>query len=320
VTFVLFESLWSLRDGLPVYRATMSRERYILIKRFFRVDDRTRRNPEDPLSPVRHIWNVFLSSLMTFYVPEPHLTIDEQLLEFHGNVKFRMYIPSKPGKYGMKVIWICEASTGYALSALVYIGEASLTKEERHEGLPITEALTWKVVQPLLDRGYNITCDNWFTSSSLAHRLAQSNTTLVGTMRHNRRDVPLDAKSIHGRQKKSAVYYSSQDQLLLSFWDKGHKPVLLLSTTHTSPSNADNGLPEIVSFYNSTKSGVDNLDHMVRFYTCRRKCCRWPYTFFCNIVDVALVNANILWRKDSQSDHKNRFNFLIEVGDITSSL
>lgn len=307
------ESLWSTRDGLPVFRAAMSRERFILIKRFFRVDDRNRRDPQDPLSPVRDVWNTFLSQLKAFYVPEPHLTIDEQLLEFHGNVKFRMFIPSKPGKYGMKVIWLCEASSGYALSAVVYIGEATLTEEEKHDGVPVSEALTWKVVQPFLNQGNNITSDNWFTRPSLAQRLSEKNTSIVGTMRQNNRELPPEAKSVQGRQKKSAVYYTSQDQLLLSFWDKGRKPVLLLSTTHTSPSNAENGLPEIVEFYNSTKSGVDNMDHMVRFYSCRRKCCRWPYTFCCNIVDVALVNAYILLKKFPEGCIKNRFDFLLEV-------
>ncbi|MEL7308355.1 MAG: hypothetical protein AAGK05_11145, partial [Pseudomonadota bacterium] len=50
------ETLWSERDGLPAYRATMSLRRFKEIKRCFRVDDRTKRDPEDPLSPVRYVW------------------------------------------------------------------------------------------------------------------------------------------------------------------------------------------------------------------------------------------------------------------------
>ena len=45
-------SLWSERDGPPACRATMSRERLLLIKWFFRTDDSNRRDPNDPLSPV----------------------------------------------------------------------------------------------------------------------------------------------------------------------------------------------------------------------------------------------------------------------------
>ena len=131
-----------------------------------------------------------------------------------------------------------------------------------------------KVVAPFLNKGYNITADNWFTNSSLAQRLAIKNTTIIGSLRNNSRDVPGYAKDISQRVKKSSVYYKSNDQLLLSFWDKGPKPVVLLSTIHTFGLNEANGLPEMVSYYNSTRSGVDNMDHMVRFFSSKRKCFR----------------------------------------------
>jgi hypothetical protein len=37
----------------------MSCERFLIIKRFFRLDDRTRRDPQDPMSPKRHVWDKF---------------------------------------------------------------------------------------------------------------------------------------------------------------------------------------------------------------------------------------------------------------------
>ena len=52
-------SLWSERDSPPACRATMNRERFLLIKRFFRTDDRNRRDPNDPLCPVRYVRNIF---------------------------------------------------------------------------------------------------------------------------------------------------------------------------------------------------------------------------------------------------------------------
>ena len=97
-------SLWSERDGPPACRATMSRERFLLIKRFFRTDDRNRRDPNDPLSPVRHVWNIFSEKIKEYYTPKPNLTIDEQLLEYHGRVQFQIYIATKPGKYGLKIV------------------------------------------------------------------------------------------------------------------------------------------------------------------------------------------------------------------------
>ena len=39
---------------------------------------------------------------------------------------------------------------------------------------------------------------------------------------------------------------------------------------------------------------VDNMDHMVRFYSCKRKTRRWSYSLFMNMVDVISLNAYIL--------------------------
>lgn len=312
------EILWSERDGLPAYRATMSLRRFKEIKRCFRVDDRTKRNPEDPLSPVRYVWTVFSQKLGLFYDPEPYLTIDEQLVEFHGNVKFRIYIPSKPGSYGMKIIWLNEASTGYALSGLPYIGAKTLSEEEKCN-MNLCEASVMKVASSFLGKGHNITCDNWFTTCPLADKLLDHRTTIVGTMRRNRKYIPDAAKTVRGRRKKSAEYFKSDDKVICSYYDKGSKPVILLSTMHLCGINDPCGLPEIVAFYNSTKKGTDDMDHVLRLHRSGRKSRRWPYAFVFNMVDVAMLNSSIIFKKLNRPDRdhqSNQFhiNFCLDVG------
>ena len=310
------ESLWSERDGPPVFRATMSRERFLTIKRFFRVDDRQRRDPNDPLSPVRVVWQQFVDKLQQFFVPNADLTLDEQLLEFHGRVKFRVYMKSKPAKYGIKIVWLCDSETAFALNGVPYIGETTLTAAEK-ENMSISEAISMKTMRPYLNKGHSVTADNWFTTPSLATNLADHDTSLVGTVRSNNRDLPPKAKTTAGRRKKSTEYFKSGNQILLSFWDKGTKPVLLLSTLHTTVDVDSIDLPEIVQHYNATKSGVDAMDRMVRYYTCKRKCFRWTYGFFCNMIDIALLNASIIMRKSDppSNEHSNKFryNFLTQV-------
>jgi hypothetical protein len=149
--------------------------------------------------------------------------------------------------------------------------------------------------------------------------LQKENTTVVGTMRLNRRDIPKKAKDVSGRLKKSKAYFKSGNQIMVSYWDKGTKPVIVLSTMHTSALNMDDGLPEIISFYNKTKSGVDSMDHMLRMYTTKRKCFRWTFAFFCNLIDIALLNASIIMRIVNPSltpgkENSFRYNFLLEVG------
>ena len=103
---------------LSVFHATMSRERFLLMERFFWFDNHSRRNLLDPMSPTR--WEQFHTRLRMYYPPDLFLIIDEQLLEFHDKVKFRIHISSKSGKNGIKMVWLCEADTGYCLTAVPY--------------------------------------------------------------------------------------------------------------------------------------------------------------------------------------------------------
>ena len=53
---------------------------------------------------------------------------------------------------------------------------------------------------------------------------------------------------------------------------------------------------ETVNFYNSTKFGVDVVDQMARKYTVNAAFRRWPVQFFYNILDLAAINAHILYK------------------------
>ena len=88
---------------------------------------------------------------------------------------------------------------------------------------------------------------------------------------------------------------------------------------HTSAKNIENGLPEIISCYNLSKSAVDNMDHMICMYTSKRKCFRWPYRYFFNLVNVGLFNAAIILQQLNASTSQAKtnaflFEFLMNVG------
>lgn len=57
------------------------------------------------------------------YIPGSEVTIDEQLLGFTGRCPFRMYIPNKPDKYGIKFPMMCDATSKYMIDADPYIAQ-----------------------------------------------------------------------------------------------------------------------------------------------------------------------------------------------------
>jgi hypothetical protein len=69
------------------------------------------------------VFEKFTENCRNVYIPGEDLTIDETLLGFCGRCMFRTYIPSKAGKFGLK-IWSCvEPSTKYLYNAIVYLGK-----------------------------------------------------------------------------------------------------------------------------------------------------------------------------------------------------
>lgn len=61
------------------------------------------------------------------YPPDEAICVDEQLMIYCGRCPFKNYLPSKPGKWSLK-LWICaDVETSYCLNFEVYIGRVELS-------------------------------------------------------------------------------------------------------------------------------------------------------------------------------------------------
>ena len=79
---------------------------------------------------------------------------------------------------------LCDAATYYVLLAFPYVG-----KEEDLVSTGLGEFVTLTLMEPYRNAGLNVTCDNFLTSLSLAKKLLQQHTTIVGTIREHRREI-----------------------------------------------------------------------------------------------------------------------------------
>lgn len=107
------KDLWSSANGITLYRCTMSKSRFIFLSNCLRFDIRETRSADDRLAPIRDIWDKFIANCEFYYDASNEITVVEQLLSFRGRCKFRMYIKSKPDKYGIKIITMNDAKTFY---------------------------------------------------------------------------------------------------------------------------------------------------------------------------------------------------------------
>ncbi len=314
--------LWSMINGRPIFRATMTKNRFKSLLQFCRFDNTTTREERlkvDKLAAIRHLWTMFLAWLQTCYTPGGSLTVDEQLIPTRGRCNFRQYIPSKPGKYGLKIFWCCDSDTAYPLNGEVYLGRQPGAATEA-KGTNRICNLVKRLVHPWINTGRTITTDNYFTSADLAEDLLGVQTTLVGTIRRNKKEIPRELQPDAHRPEQSSIFCFDRQLTLVSYVPKKAHAVILLSSLHHDQAIVDEekNKPEIILYYNNTKGGVDRMDQMVRTYSCKRKTKRWPMTFFFNIIDVGCLAAFVVWiTKNTQwnekKTHRRRI-FLLELG------
>ena len=93
---------------------------------------------------------------------------------------------NKPDKCGIKFWMLVDNDTKYLCNAFPYLGKDKL--RSANESLP--ESVVMQLMSPYLNKGRNVTTDNFFTSASLARTLKANDTSIVGTISRTRREIP----------------------------------------------------------------------------------------------------------------------------------
>ncbi|GBP09225.1 PiggyBac transposable element-derived protein 4 [Eumeta japonica] len=146
----------------------------------------------------------FNENLAKNYSPHESITIDEQLFPYRGKTKFTQYIPSKPAKYGIKIWWACDSKTKYPLQGKLYTGRQEGAEREVNQG----ENVMLQLARPYANSGRTIVADNFFTSLEGAKRLAKLGLAFVGTIRSNKKCIPMEMRKHPLRPELSSILIS----------------------------------------------------------------------------------------------------------------
>ena len=130
--------LWSKRYSIPIFYENMSRDYFLKILKYLRLDDkpyRVRSGPgADKFAPIRQVFENFTNQRQKKYTCKFSLTVDEQLMSLKSRYSFVTFMPNKPNKYGVK-FWVrADVKTKYISNIDVYLGAQE--KEQRF-GAPL---------------------------------------------------------------------------------------------------------------------------------------------------------------------------------------
>ncbi|CAM4671636.1 unnamed protein product [Leuciscus chuanchicus] len=290
-------------------RAAKSRE---LDFRHLRFDDRSTRSDRaktDKFAAISSVWGSFVTNCITSYNPGLHITVDEQLFPSKTRCCFLQYIATKPDKFGIKFWVACDLKSKYICNVLPYLGK----DPSRPSGQRLSENVVMRLMEPFLDKGRNVTTDNFFTSLSLAHKLLSRKTTILGTVNKIPREIPQSARHTD-RNKFTTQVFSTTAATLTAYAPKRKKTVYILSSMHSviQTENTTKRKPNTITLYNITKCGVDVMDQMVREYTVRTGTRCWPVAVFYNMIDMAALNAHVLYQACTGRQER-RVDFLVEL-------
>ncbi|VEN49604.1 unnamed protein product [Callosobruchus maculatus] len=313
------EELWSREGtGIDLFWLTMSLQRFRFLMRVIRTDNKNTREErckKDKLAPIRDIFDSFVQNCQKSYTICEYATVDEKLEAFRGRCSFRQYIPSKPNKYGIKIFALVDSKMYYTCNLEVYVGQQP-EGEFRQSNDP--KSVVLRLIMPITKTGRNITVDNWFTSYELINELLEKhNLTLVGTMRKNKRQLPVEFVNTKQRPVNSSMFAFEKNKTLVSYVPRKGKNVILVSSMHfddeIDTGTGDKAKPRIITFYNETKSGVDVVDELSSNYNCARNTRRWPMVILYSLLNIAGINSHIIFSSNNPSEDLIRRKFLMQL-------
>ena len=308
-SFHRYWSTKSLYHGLWA-RSIMSRDRFKALIGMLHVVDPGAEDGHDKLRKVTGFLQFFKEKCKSLYQPFQHVAIDERMVKSKHRSGIRQYIKNKPTKWGIKLWVLADSINGYTCDFDVYVGR-NAAEVPSANGLAYDVVM--KLVQPLINQGYHLYFDNFYTSVTLVKDLFQLSIPATGTAAENRRGFPdsmKKGKEWAKREHRGSMRWERDGVCLALQWKDNRPVTMLTSTDHANDHvhvdrNEKRGnawqqirvrQPKAVQNYNQYMNAVDRSDQILAKNSALRKCMRWWKTLFFHMIDIAVVNSFILFQ------------------------
>ena len=291
----------------PFFGIHLTRPQFERILVNLHVNDNTQANT-DPLYKIRPVVNMVDWNFLHVYTPKKK-SVDEAACPFKGRLGFKMYNPRKPAQFHIRLYQACEAKSGYCMGLEIFTGNKNSKCIKMSKPIGPGCNTTTKLVlgllekSKLLDLGYHIYMDNYYTSPELLQELYLRSTYAAGTCHSNRKGLPRAV--VDAKLKPGETCFRRADELLAIKWcDK--RAVLILSTIHEAveiltgkKDRFDQPIikPKAVHEYTKNMRGCNLTDQLINSYCMLRRMCKWWQKIFFHFFAACINNAYIIYKK-----------------------
>ena len=291
------------------------------LKRYFHINDNTnmpkKGTPDfDHLYKVRPLVNSVVEKCRQAQQEECQ-SIDEQMIPTKSRSPIRQYLPMKPHKWGLK-LWARCGVTGMLYDFNVYLGKEEDSAESREYGK--VGALVLKLVEYLpKKKGHKLYMDNLFSSINLFTATKDQGILAVGTIRSNRlhcaERLIKNQKELQKEGRGSLDYHiDANSNITLIRWIDNCMVQAVSSFIGLSLGDDINRWSSkdkaIIKVSIITMGGVDLCEMLMALYRIKLGTKKWYIHLVYYCINVAIVNAWLLYKRYCQQDNVTRKNMM----------
>ena len=245
----------------------------------------------------------------------PNVSIDEQMIPFHGKVLMRQFVRGKPNPVGLKN-FVMTSPTGIPLDFHMYEGKGRST-ESSLVHTPEKLDVGGRVVLKLTDSlpiGVSIFVDRYFTSERLIDTLLSRKIHVTGTLMKMRipktnlqfftdKDLKKSGRGSHDMlvtedNKMAVVKWFDSKPIHLASSEFGTEPVGQCKRWSVQDKKyIEINRPSVVKNYNEKMGGVDLLDRVMAKYPMSSRTNKWTIRCIYAFIDFSAAASWLKYKE-----------------------
>ena len=274
----------------------------------------------DPWSKVRPVLDAVNATFKKHYVVPRYLSIDESMVGMKNRVIFLQYMPNKRhSRVGIKKFELCDSMTGYVMHVELYAGKDFPIRSDMGQAHGVVMDLMRKA--NVLDKGYHLFTDNFYTKPALAETLLGARTLLTW---YSARKLERTASTTNQDEYWRDVELSSSRH---SARRVSREKVASEACADAQYSSSRDGSSAYMRWHSQTQAKVYRVIQQVhgrcgyqrpqdisRF--CRAPSKRYWKKLFFNLIDMELLNSYELYNYTTNTDGnqcKSRHDYMCSV-------
>lgn len=311
-----YRDYWSPETRLPCIADLMPVNRYEKIIQNLHMCDNSQMKKRgedgyDPLFKIRRFYDTIRQKCRS-EKPTEFQSIDEQIVPFKGRHIKKQYLPSKPHRWGFKMI-TRGSSSGIIFDFIMYAGSETELLSPRKEFSTVGNIVRslCLTITPGTEN-VKLFMDNFYMTLELVlHLKSEMKIQTTGTMRSNRlHHCPLDSeKDLKKQGRGSSDEFTDMNSNVTMIRWLDNRAVTMASTyLDTTPKDTvkrwdskakkhiEISRPNAIAVYNVHMGGIDLSDMLQSMYQIQRKSRKWYLRIVYYLIWTAITNSWLIYR------------------------